>query len=617
MNGRASLAYWLSVAILTWISIWICLFQYAHPDQLTFLFLPILSLLGFLAVAVANRPFRLGPWAYWFGALLIYAALSSALNPSFFSSWRHTNDFLLSVALGMPILFAMSQAALSTRALCGTCIALCLFVFLDNILVYGPAGIDIKGNIVSIESLGQLPERILRKIPHQWPSANQRYVDYIRGQRATSVWILFLTWIALAALRPATRRDWLVAAVVFVIAGLAIAIGYSWAPVLAFIAGIGVFLAALWLPRFTLGLLLTVFLAFSFGMPVWADSAWLWFTSGPEIFDGMEYGRSVVIRLARWHYWSEIIERQPWTGLGLGAHIGFPYIPFTEVFSARDWYPAIVQRFGDVYPGGYAHNFSMHVWSEQGVFGILLATGFVASLLVNTFPTRTWDAAASARGALLVSVLLIYSVDRSAWNTPDVIQLLITAGLAVGTMNVSDRSSPPAALPGLSLRRERYLVLAVLLIGVFVAVGNSTRVYLADSRYTPEHTRLDAARGVLRHRAEEIVLDGRAVGRIDRVTPRGGDAVRVSGWAFDPEATGEVMHVLIFRGAGLLGVTRTGRASPARQRRSALPNLDMMFTAFELQVPRPSDEGRQDVIHAVFLDSSGGASLVSYDGTQR
>ena len=622
MNGRASLACWLSVAILTWISIWICLFQHAHPDQLTFLFLPVLSLLGVLAVALAKRPFRFGPWAYWFGAFLIYAALSSALNPSFFSSWKLTNDFLVSVALGMPILFAMSQAAVSARVLCGTCIALCLLTFLDYILVYGPAGIDIKGNMVSIESLGQLPERLLRKIPDEriyygrdeiggWPDKSL----YLRSQRATTVWLLFLTWIALAALRLGSRRDWLVAAVAFVIVGLAVAIGYSWATMLAFVAGIGVFLAALRSPRLALGLLLAAFLVFSFGMPLWVDGAWLWFMSVPEIFDGMEYERSIVIRLARWYYWSEIIERQPWTGLGLGAYKGFPNIPFMDVFAARDWYPALTRLFGYIHPRQFPHNFSMQVWSELGVFGILLAAGFVASLLVNTFPTRTWDAAASARVALLVSVLLIYSVDRSVWDTTDVIQLLITAGLAVGTMNLSDRSAPSVALPGLSLRRERYLVMAVLSIGVLVAVGNSTR-YLADSRYAPEHTILDTAHGVLRHRGEEIVLDGRAVGRIDRVTPRG-DAVRVSGWSFDPAATGEVIQVLVFRGAGLLGVTRTGRASPARQRRSALPNLDMMFTAFELQAPRSSDEARQDAIHAVFLDSSGGASLVSYEGTQR
>ena len=626
MNGRASLACWLSVAILTWISIWICLFQYVHPDQLKFLFLPVLSLLGFFAVAFADRPFRLGPWAYWFGALLIYAALSNALNPSFFSSWRHVNDFLVSVAFGMPILFAMSQAAVSARVLCGTCIALCLLVFLDYILVYGPAGIDIKGNIISIESLGQLPERLLRKIPDGWIYSGRSVQDepgvwpdeifYFRSQRATTVWLLFLTWIALAALRLGSRRDWLVAAVVFVIAGLAIAIGYSWATMLAFVAGIGVFLAALWSPRLALGLLLAAFLVFSLGMPLWADGAWLWFMSVPEIFDGMEYERSIVIRLARWHYWSEIIERQPWTGLGLGAYKGFPNIPFMDVFGARDWYPALMKLFVYIFPGQYPHNFLMQVWSELGVFGILLAAGFVASLLVNTFPTRTWDAAASARVALLVSVLLIYSVDRSVWDTTDVIQLLITAGLAVGTMNLSDRSAPSVALPGLSLRRERYLVMAVLSIGVFVAAGNSTRVYLADSRYAPERTILDTAHGVLRHHGEEIALDGRAVGRIDRVTPRG-DAVRVSGWSFDPAATGEAIQVLIFRGAGLLGVTRTGRASPARQRQSTLPNLDMMFTAFQLQVPRPSDEARQDAIHAVFLDSSGGASLVSYEGTQR
>ena len=625
INGRASLAYWLSVAILTWFSIWICLFYYLHPDQLAFLFLPVLSLLGCFAVALANRPVRLGPWAYWFGALLIYAALSSALNPSFFSSWRHVNDFLLFVALGMPILFAMSQAAVSARVLCGTCIALCLLVFLDYILVYGPAGIDIKGNIISIENLGQLPERLLRKVPDEWIYPGRDEIGgwpdniYFRNQRAITVWLLFLTWIALAALRLGSRRDWLVAAVVFVTAGLAIAIGYSWATMLAFVAGIGVFLAALRSPRLALGLLLAAFLVFSFGMPLWADGAWLWFMSVPEIFDGMEYERSmrsIVVRLARWHYWSEIIERQPWTGLGLDAYREFPFIPFMEAFAARDWYPALMKLFVYIHPVQFPHNFLMQVWSELGVFGVLLAAGFVASLLVNTFPTRTWDAAASARVALLVSVLLIYSVDRSVWDARDVIQLLITAGLAVGTMNLSDRSAPSVALPGLSLRRERYLVMAVLSIGVLVAVGNSTRVYLADSRYAPEHTILDTAHGVLRHRGEEIALDGRAVGRIDRVTPRG-DAVRVSGWSFDPAATGEVIQVLVFRGAGLLGVTRTGRASVARQRRSALPNLDMMFTAFELQAPRPSDEGRQDAIHAVFLDSSGGASLVSYDGTQR
>jgi len=94
-------------------------------------------------------------------------------------------------------------------------------------------------------------------------------------------------------------------------------------------------------------------------------------------------------------------------------------------------------------------------------------------------------------------------------------QLFLAAGLAGCTLTARARVAPAIALPGLPLRREKFLIGSALLIGCVVAVGNSMRIHFAASRYAPERTVLDLERGVLRDGAEEIPLDGQAVGFID------------------------------------------------------------------------------------------------------
>ena len=607
-NGRAAVLRGASILILAWSSIWMFLFQHGSPrwQQEAILF-PVLSILAFVALAVAGRRPRPGPWVWWFGALLAYAALGNALNPSVFASWERANGFLLSVALGLPVLLALGQAALGARILCGLCIALSLAGLLDNVgfdVRAGAAGLMIP-DPVSEEVRAELADRIL----------NQRI------QRSTSVWVLFLAWTALAALRPATRRDWLVAAGVFVPAALVVATGYSWATRLTFIAGIGVFFAALYAHRFVVRTSLVVLLVVFLGAPLGAKTGWHWVTGGLEITDhhsGIaaydDLKGSIGQRIFQWEYWAELIERRPWTGLGLHAYQELPHMRLRDAFGARlltaeslGVYVYLRRVVGDV-DTAFPHNFPLHVWGELGAFGILLVTGFLASLLVNAAPAGPRDAGAAARAALLVSVLLVFSLDRAVWTPQNVVQLVLTAGLAAGTLTAGDRRRPAVALPGLTLRRERFLILAVLLIGLLVSAGNGARVHFADGRYAPEHTMFDVERGSLRHRGEEIALDGRAVGFVDGVW-RDGNALTVSGWAYNPAATGEVLQVLVFNGAELLGVTRTGGARPDLQRGSSQPNLDMLFTGFRLRAFRLPRRRLRAALHAVFLDPNGSASI--------
>ncbi len=626
VKHRAALLRWVSVAILTWFSIWIFFFQHATPWQLTLLLSPVLSALGLAAVAVAGRRPRLGPWSYWFGALLLHIVLAGASNPSFFASWRYTEAFLLVAVLGTPILLASSQAAIRARILCGICIVLSLASLLDNIGIGVRPGVAGFVNSEPGLNLEMTPYRATPSSVDSESESEGMWIEiptdrsqppYRRSQKASETWILFLTWIALAALRPATRRDWLAAAGFMAIAGLAIATGYSWMTRLTFVAGICVFLAVLSAPRFMRGFSLAALLVVFLGAPVAAEAAWSWFTSHPDVFEGLRDPHRFVLRLARYEYWAEMIERQPWTGLGLGAFRELPGLPFHELFGARA-YPASLQRYLFEDRTLFPHNFALHVWGELGAFGVLLATGFVASLLVNVFPVRRWDVGAAARVTLLAAVLLVHGVDRVAWTEQNAAQLFLAAGLAAGTMRDRDRSAPATALPGLSRRGERLLILSVLLIGLLVAAGNRARIHLADSRYVPEHTLLDVERGeVRRHRAEEIVLDGCAgdygdrldgcaAGFIDRVARRGGNVFEVRGWASDPAAAGEVLQVLVFHGAELLGATRTGRARPDLQRPSSLPNLDLLFAGFSLRIRRQQDWNPQPhELHAVVLGSSG------------
>ena len=612
-DGRAAVLRGASILILAWSSIWIFLFQHASPrwQEATLLF-PVMSILALVAFAVAGHRTRPGPWVWWFGALLVHATLGSALNPSVFASAGRAYDFLLSVALGLPILLVLGRAALGARILCGLCIVLSLAGLLDNV------GFDVRAGVVGVVLPDPVSEEVLAETAD--PSLHKR------SQRATSVWALFLAWTALAALRPATRRDWLVAASVFVPVALVVASGYSWATKLTFIAGIGVFFVALYAPRFVLRTSLVVLLVVFLGAPLGAKTGWLWFTGHSEAvsrhsdiggFRGLR--TSIVQRLAQREFWAELIERRPWTGFGLYANQELPHMSLPEVFGARPSYAEASRHFVSLRSKSthtvFPHSFPLQMWGELGTFGILLVTGFVASLLVNAAPTRPRDAGAAARVTLLVTVLLVFGVDRSVWTPQNVVQLALTAGLAAGTLTTHERSVPAVALPGLSLRGERFLILFVLLIGLLVAVGNSVRSSLADRRYAPEHTTLDLERGLLRHRAEEIALDGLVVGYIDWLdfidggTRSGRGAIAISGWAYDSTATGEALQVLLFRGSELFGVTRTGRTRPDVQRTSGLPNLDLLFTGYELRVPRPLGWHPQTKVNAVFLSPSGSASI--------
>lgn len=597
--GRAALLHCISIAILAWGSIWIFLFQHATELQRDLLFHPVLAVSALVAVAVAGHRPRFGPWAFWLGAMLAYTVLGSALNTSFFASWERVHSLLVSVAFGIPILLALRQAEIGPRILCGACIVLSLAGLLDNV------GVDLRAGIADLVNTDLVSEGIRIEIV-----TDRSDVSYWRSQRSHEVWILCLAWIALAALRPATRREWLVATVVLAVAGLAVATGYSSATKLISIAGVGAFCAAFPAPRIALGLALaTVFVLF-LGAPVWAEALWSWYVHSPETFD---VGTAKLIaRVANWEYWAELIERRPWTGLGVGAYWKLPFMPLAEVFGAR---PSAVLHPGMEYTT-LPHNLPLQVWGDLGAFGVLLVTGLVASLFVNTLPAHMpgRDAGAAARFALLATVLLVFSVDRAVWTEQNLFQLFLAAGLAGGTLTAQARAAPAIALPGLSLRREKLLIGAVLSIGCVVAVGNSVRIHFSASRYAPERTVLDLERGVLRDGAEEIPLDGQAIGfidwfgYIDRGARGGRDAMTVSGWGYDPAATGDALQVLVFRGSELLGVTRTGRARPDLQRTSSLPNLDLLFTGFELRLPRPPGWRPRTEVHAVFLGPSGSAS---------
>ena len=607
-SGHAALLRCISIAILAWGSIWIFLFQHATELQRDLLFHPVLATSALVAVAVAGHRPRLEPWTYWFGAVLAYTILGSASNPSFFASWERLHALLVSVAFGIPILLALRQTEIGPRILCGACIVLSLAGVLDNV------GVDLRAGIANLVNTELVSEEVRIEIV-----TDRSNVYYWRSQRSHEVWILCLAWIALAALRPATRRDWLVAAAVLAVTGLAVATGYSFATRLIFIAGVGVFCAAFSAPRITLGLSLAAVLVFFLGAPVWANALWSWYVSSPEVFDGTS---RLIFRIANWEYWAELIERRPWTGLGLGAYWNLPFTPLADVFGAR---PAAVLHPQMEY-ANLPHNLPLQVWGDLGAFGVLLVTGLVASLFVNTVPAHMpgRDAGAAARLTLLATILLVYSVDRAIWTEQNVFQLFLAAGLAAGTLTARAREAPAVTLPGLSPRGEKLLIGAVLLIGSVVAVGNSARIHLADSRYAPERTVLDLERGVLRDGAEEIPLDGQAVGFIDwfGYVDRGArdsqDAMRVSGWAYDPAATGEALQVLVFDGSELLGVTRTGRARPDLQRTSSLPNVDLLFTGFELRLPRPPEWWPPKTeVNAVYLGPSGSASLARVTDSAR
>lgn len=599
--GRAALASCIAAAILAWGSIWTFLFQHATEFQYDLLFHPVLTLAALAALGLAGQWPRFGPWAYWFAAVLAYAILGSALNPSFSASWERIDALALAAALGIPIMFALGQVRLGPRILCGTSILLSLAGLLDNL------GVDVKGAIAGLVNTELVSEEIRIEI-----ETDRSRIMYARSQRAHEVWLLFLAWAALAALRPAARRTWITAAIVLAGTGFAVATGYSWATKLAFVVGIGVFCSVLAAPRITLALSLGVLFVSFLGAPIWAKALWSWFTASPEIFP--EGTANVIARITNWEYWAELIERRPWLGLGVSAYWNLPTMRLTEVFGARPSAVLHPQMEATYFP----HNLPLQVWADLGMFGVLLVTGLVASVLVNAFPAnrRGHDAGAAARATLVVTVLCVYGVDRAVWTEQNVFQLFLTAGLVAGTWSGRQPPAPAAAvLPGLPLRRERLVVLCVLLIGSLTALGNAARVRYADSRYTPENTVLDLERGMLRHGTEEIPLDTPSVGGIDRFDYvfRGGvfgqDAITVSGWTYDPAATDAAVRVLVFRGSELLGATRTGRTRPDVQRTSALPNLDLLFTGFELRLLRPPDWRPRTEVDAVFLGPSGSASL--------
>ena len=74
--GRAALLHCISIGILAWGSIWIFLFQHATVLQRDLLFHPVLAISALVAITVAGHRPRLEPWAYWFGAVLVYTILA-------------------------------------------------------------------------------------------------------------------------------------------------------------------------------------------------------------------------------------------------------------------------------------------------------------------------------------------------------------------------------------------------------------------------------------------------------------------------------------------------------------------------------------------------------------
>ena len=576
-------------------SIWAFLFT----DLSTLSALPVLiPAAGLVSIMLAVDFWsRLRPWMYWLGAGLTYTALNYALNPSPFTSRDIAHEFFIAVLLGTPVLLVFGRMAVGARVLCGICIVLSLAIWLENNGFELKAGID--------DMVGSVRMQIQR---NPW---NMKYHE---------TWVLFLAWAALAALRPVSRRDWFMAAIVLSVAGLAIASGYSTTTIMVFAISIAAFFVVLWAPRFSRNFSLVALFGFFLGVPLLARIIWRWFMGNADIFAEFVPSLSdkIVSRLGYWEHTSELIGRQPWIGWGLGGAATLPGPPRSLHQSFASWPERFnyspVEHFLRL--GGHPHNFPLLVWVDLGVFGIIFATGFVASLLINTFPTHKGDVGGAARSMLLVAVLLVFCTNYPAWHSAMIFLLVFTGGLAASTMSAPAREAPAVTLPGLSPRGEKLLIGAVLLIGTVVAVGNSVRIHLADSRYAPERTVLDLERGVLRDGAEEIPLDGQAVGFIDwfgyvdRGARNNQDAMRVSGWGYDPAATGEALQVLVFDGSELLGVTRTGRARPDLQRTSSLPNVDLLFTGFELGLPRPPEWWPPKTeVNAVYLGPSGSASL--------
>ena len=619
-NRGGALLYWTAVAILVWCSIWIFLFQHATHQQQTLLQLPVLSLAALVALLAAGRLRRPGPWACWLGAALVYAALSSAFPPSFFTSWRQTSELWLAVALSLPVFLLLGQAGLGPRWLCAVCAALALAGLLDNL------GVDLRAGIAVWLNSDPAAEGTRIAI-----AADRDRFFYAMSQRANEVWALFLGWIALAALRPATRRDWLAAGGLFTGIGLVIATGYSWAAKLAFVMGIIAFITALAWPRLARGLSLLALLALFLGAPLWGERVWPWFLNNLELFDWFNAHLDAdrgVRRFGLWEIWAALVDRHPWIGLGFNAHRGLPGLSFSEIFGGALGAPELIRECAYATcetVAGFPHNFALQVWGELGAFGAFLVAGLTASLLVNTlpageFPRGERDPSRAARYALLVVVVVIYSFDRVPWTLQNVIQFALLGGLAAATARTPH---PPAAvaLPGLTLRRERFLILLALLAGALTLLGNSAQARFAARSYTPQNTEFDPERARMRHQGKELDFAFGVEGDIESVSRQPvfrqfatwqepmGEAVTVSGWASDAFRAGETLLALVFDGTELLGVTRTGRLRPGMQKVSPETNLDLLFSGFELRALRPLGWLPQQGINAVFVGPQGRAGL--------
>ena len=611
-----ALLYWTGVAILVWCSIWIFLFQHATHQQQTLLQLPVLSILALAALLAAGRLRRPGPWACWLGAALVYAALSSAFSPSLFTSWRQTSELWLSVALSLPVFLLLGQAGLGARLLCVVCAALAVAGLLDNL------GVDLRAGIAALLNTDPAAEGTRIAI-----AADRDLFFYAMSQRANEVWALFLGWIALAALRPATRRDWLAAGGLFTVVGLLIATGYSWGAKLAFVIGIIAFIAALAWPRFTRRLSLLALLALFLGAPLWGKQVWPWFLNNLELFDWFNAHLDAdrgVRRLGLWELWAALVDRHPWIGLGFNAHRELPGTSFSEIFGGPLGAPELIRECAYATcetVAGFPHNFALQVWGELGAFGAFLVAGLAASLLVNTLPAGgERDPSRAARYALLVVVVVIYSFDRVPWTMQNVIQFALLGGLVAATAGTRH---PPAAvaLPGLTLRRERFLILLALLAAALTLLGNNAQAYFATRPYTPHNTEFDPERARMRHQGKELDFALGVEGDIESVSRQPvfrhfstwqehvGDAVTVSGWASDAFRVGETLLVFVFDGTELLGVTRTGRIRPAVQKMSPETNLDLLFSGFELRALRPPGWLPQQGVNAVFVAPQGRAGL--------